>query len=270
MSPENGAKVIAEARGLVGSHYIHGGYGATPGRSDGFPTADGRKIELIFDERRMDPTNVYGEQHSIAILAASTLISYRDTANVVHSTYSVCAGSFSTTKDGKGNLSESDHDVEDVIRILQKASFGQFNTMLPRLTPRRVFGPRPQGKSSGELVLGEACANVRHFDCVGFISYCVWKALHKKMQLEIKLWREPYNSGGQVFEFAKNQKPGELRDADVLIQADHHIGFVTKDGALIQAEDSHLGVRETPGFKLSAPGNWTHLVRLPDYVPDKD
>lgn len=268
MSPEVGAKVIAVAREHVGSHYIHGGYGATPNRNDGFPTADGRRVELIFDEQRMDPRNIYGEQHSIAVLAASTLISYLK-AGVLHSTYSVCAGSFSKTKDGKGNLSESDHEVEDAIRLLQKASFGQYSAVLPRLTPRRVFGPRPQGKSNGELVMGEMCANVRHFDCVGFISFCIWKALEKKMQLEINLWREPYNSGGQVFDFSQKQRPKDLLDGDLLIQADHHIGFVSKNGDLIQAEDLHLGVRETPGFTLSAPGKWTHLVRLPDYKPDK-
>ena len=36
MSPEVGARVIAEARANIGSHYIHGAYGATPNEPLGF------------------------------------------------------------------------------------------------------------------------------------------------------------------------------------------------------------------------------------------
>lgn len=39
MSPELGQRVIAI--GLVSSHYINGGYGATPGRYDGCPCRPG-------------------------------------------------------------------------------------------------------------------------------------------------------------------------------------------------------------------------------------
>ena len=60
MSPELGAKVIAIAQGLVGSHYINGGYGATPGRSDGCPCRPGG-IALIADEKHLGP-RVQGDE----------------------------------------------------------------------------------------------------------------------------------------------------------------------------------------------------------------
>ena len=47
------------------------------------------------------------------------------------------------------------------------------------------------------------------------------------------------------------------------IKADHHIAWVAKDGAIVEAQDTDVGVRSTGRFNLSAPGEWTHLVRLP-------
>jgi hypothetical protein len=42
---------------------------------------------------------------------------------------------------------------------------------------RRTFGPGQNGgDGGGKLVWGQSCKGIRHFDCVGFISYCYWKA----------------------------------------------------------------------------------------------
>ncbi|WID96353.1 hypothetical protein QO058_27115 [Bosea vestrisii] len=51
-------------------------------------------------------------------------------------------------------------------------------------------------------------------------------------------------------------------DGDILVKADHHIGYVSATGTIIEAQDTDLGVRSTPGFMLASPGKWTHLVRL--------
>lgn len=261
MSPENGAKVIAEALSHVGDHYIHGGYGATPGRGDGCPCRPG-SVNLI--HKRLNPHKQERPQDDMAVLAAQTWIR-KDTSDP--GKYSVCAGSYAVKHGGK-EISPEDPDLKSFNSYFERIdlSLGQFPSIL--MSPRRAYGPGPGGDIGGKLVWGEICIGVRHFDCIGFISYCIWKALGKTMQLAIPYWREPYNSGGQVFDLRAGQKPAALMDADVLIQADHHIGFVTKEGTLVQAEDTHLGVRSTPGFSLTSPGAWTHLVRLPDYKPD--
>lgn len=265
MSPENGAKVIAEARKNLGAHYIHGGYGATPGRNDGFPTADRRRVELIFDDRRMDPRNIYGERNSIAILAASTEINRYKDGKLVDSKYSVCGGSYDDVSGGRKSLSESDRDVEDIIRLLQLASIGQFSAVLPRLTPRRVFGPRPEGVSGGELVLGGVCANVRHFDCVGFISFCIWAATGKIIQLDIAEWvKVPGVLSATVFDLKTGKPPEKLLDGDIVVKGTHHIALVAEDGTLYEAQDTNYGVRNNGRLKLGSDTGWTHLVRLPD------
>ncbi|WP_274630055.1 hypothetical protein [Arvimicrobium flavum] len=261
MSPENGARVIAEAMSHVGEHYIHGGYGATPGKTDGCPCRPGM-VNLIYQQ--MNPAKSGKPQSDMAVLAAQTLI--RKDENDPGK-YSVCAGSY-TVKKGGHEISEFDPELKTFLDYFGKIDLrlGQFPSIL--MSPRRAYGPGPGGDIGGKLVWGEICVGARHFDCIGFISFCIWKAMGKVLQLEIKYWREPFNSGGQVFDMRAGQKPKELMDADVLIQADHHIGFVSRDGTLVQAEDTDLGVRATPGFSLDSPGNWTHLVRLPDYKPD--
>jgi len=42
-------------------------------------------------------------------------------------------------------------------------------------------------------------------------------------------------------------------DGDILVKADHHIGYVSAAGTIIEAQDSHLGVQKTPGFNLAGP-----------------
>src|SRR5262245_56730361 len=54
MGPDVGSKVIGIAKTMLGSHYINGGYGATPNREDGCPCRPGG-IKLITDSNRLDP-----------------------------------------------------------------------------------------------------------------------------------------------------------------------------------------------------------------------
>ena len=54
-----------------------------------------------------------------------------------------------------------------------------------------------------------------------------------------------------------------MLDGDIIVKADHHIAWVAKDGAIIEAQDTDVGVRSTGKFILSGTGKWTHLVRLP-------
>lgn len=81
------------------------------------------------------------------------------------------------------------------------------------------------------------------------------------MQLDISAWRTP-NTAGAVFDLKAGRSPGSLMDGDIVVKADHHIGFVDAQGTVFEAQDTHLGVRATGGFSLKSPGTWTHLVRV--------
>ena len=75
---------------------------------------------------------------------------------------------------------------------------------------------------------------MRHFDCVGFVNYCMWKLTGTPWQLE--------------------SRPGSRR----------RIRPAAEDGTIYQAEETKAGVTARGKFKLDAPGSWTHLVRLPN------
>lgn len=261
MSPELGARVIVIAKSLIGCHYINGAYGATPGRSDGCPCRPGG-IDLIADEAHLDPKlNTGDKKRNLAVKAATMTIK----------TYCVCAGNYATFSGGR----ETNATAPDLVAYLDSLKGkppSNWANYYEHFTPRRAYGPGQNGGDiGGRLVWGQSCEGVRHFDCVGFISYCYWKASGAVVQLDIGAWRTPgAGVSKQVYDFTKKttdgkpapERPASLMDGDILIKKDHHIGFVSAEGLIIEAQDSHLGVRSTAGFKLAAPGTWTHLVRI--------
>ena len=255
MKPELGSSVVSVAKGLVGSHYINGGYGARPDRADGCPCRPGG-IKLVADPGRLNPSLVSPPEKNLAVFAAEMNIKK----------YCICAGNYATFPGGR-DASPSDSDLLGYLASLRSSGPATWKNYYEQFTPRRAYGPGPGGDLGGKLVWGQSSKNIRHFDCVGFISYCYWKATGKVVQLEISSWRAvPNPMGATVFELKAGKRPSELADGDIVVQADHHIGFVSKEGEIIEAQDTHLGVRSSKGFTLNAPGNWTHLVRLPDPV----
>jgi hypothetical protein len=244
MSPAVGSKVIAIARGLIGSHYINGAYGATPGRDDGCPCRPGG-IKLIADPSRLDPAKRPDATKNLAVFAAEMTIKK----------YCVCAGN-----SGK-EIPQTDAGLVAYLASLKGNPPATWPNYRGDLTPRRAFGPGPGGDVGGKLVWGKSCSGIRHFDCVGFISYCYWKATGAVVQLDISAWRTP-NTAGTVYDLKAGKAPATLIDGDILVKADHHIGFVDAQGTIFEAQDTDRGVLATGGFSLKSPGGWTHLVRV--------
>ena len=249
MSPDVGSKVIAIARQLIGSHYINGAYGATPGKEDGCPCRPGG-ITLIADPNRLDPAKRPDPTKNLAVFAAQMTIK----------TYCVCAGNYSSFPGGR-ETAPNQADLLGYLASLKGKPPEAWPNFYTHFTPRRAFGPGPGGDLGGKLVWGQSCKGIRHFDCVGFISYCYWKATGAVVQLDISAWRKP-NQVGTVFDLKAGSRPASLMDGDIVVKADHHIGFVSANGTIYEAQDTHLGVRSTGGFSLGAPGGWTHLVRV--------
>jgi hypothetical protein len=250
MSPEVGRKVIEIARGLIGSHYINGGYGATPGQEDGCPCRPGG-IALIADADHLNPTKVPDAARNLAVFAATMTIKK----------YCVCAGNYASFPGGR-SASPTDPDLLNYLSTLKGRPSSAWDNYYTHFTPRRAYGPGPGGDLGGQLVWGQSCKGIRHFDCVGFISYCYWKATGDVHQRDISLWRTP-NAAGTVYDLKAGQSPASLMDGDIVVKADHHIAFVDAQGTVYEAQDTHLGVKSTAGFSLRAPGAWTHLVRMP-------
>jgi hypothetical protein len=269
MTPDLDSKVIAVARSLIGSHYINGGCGATPGASDGCPFRPGG-IALIADPGRLNPNMVSPANRNLAVFAAEMFI--KD--------YCICAGNYTSFPGGR-TASPTDDDLVNYLATLKGQPTESWENFYEQYTPRRAFGPGPGGGLGGKLVWGQSCKGIRHFDCVGFIAFCWWKASGNALQLDISAWRRPdssrtvYNlrttTDDQGNDVAPNP-PASLMSGDIIVKADHHIAFVDSNGAIFEAQDTDLGVRSTGHFSAGSPGEWTHLVRLGDAaeipVPD--
>lgn len=250
MKPDVGRKVIEIARGLIGSHYMHGAYGATPGQNDGCPCLPGG-VCLVATPNRLNPTRLAAANQNLAVYAAE----------MTSNRYCVCGGNYKLVS-GTKTPTPTDPDLVAYLDSLKGRPAAAWPKP-PRnsVTPRRAFGPGPGGDLGGKLVWGESCEGVRHFDCIGFISYCYWKATGNVVRLEISGWRGPA-AGGSVFDLKAGARPAALMEGDILIKADHHIAFVDAQGAIFEAQDTDVGVRSTGRFSIAAPGGWTHLVRL--------
>jgi hypothetical protein len=235
----------------VQSHYINGGYGATPGNSDGHPHRRGG-VALINSFDRLDPSRRSEPNKNLAVYAAEMKVKK----------YCVCAGNYATYPGGRA-ANPADPDLLGYLDLLKATpNISDWPYFFDQWSPRRAFGPGANGGDiGGQLVWGAACDGWRHFDCVGFISFVIWEATGKAWAHDISQWRaNPNPLGAKVFELPLSW-PGSLEDGDIVVKADHHIAFAAADGTLIQAEDTQFGVTTRGKFKKE---DWTHLVRLTD------
>lgn len=119
--------------------------------------------------------------------------------------------------------------------------------------------PRPNGSLNNNAlhhstVWGESCVDVRHFDCIGFVNWCLSEVLRQHIQFGIGNFVS--RSVGAVV---------ALRDAqlaDIVTIGADHIGFVSENRTVIEARDPANGVVESP----YSPARWTNCFRLPDRV----
>jgi len=251
MLPEKGAKLMEIAKSYVGCHYINGSYGAIPGKGDGSPNRPGG-LELINSHKRLDPTFSTKDknQQNLAVSAAEMTVK----------TYCVCAGSWRTMEPVGRWTDPRVWDLNNYLDTLRSTP----NTIdwmpyVGKYTPRRAFGPG----QTGEVYWGQPCTGIRHFDCITFINYCLWKLTGTMRPYEILGWRDnPVMTMAKVFTLPNGSI--KLEDGDILIRTSphQHIAFVSKDGQVIQAADTDKGVimSKMDAFKQS---EWSHLARVP-------
>ena len=263
MLPEKGADLIRVAKALVGSHYLNGSYGAIPGEPNSGsknrpndPKLKGTPgfLTLIKSHDRLDPKfNVHDSDKNLAVGAAQMTIK----------TFCVCAGSWKTISGGR-TANKVDWDLNNYLDTLRATGDPNlWKLFCQYYTPRRSFGPG----QTGDLVWGQSCEGIRHFDCISFVNYCLMELKGGEYTFEILQWRDnPAMTGGKVFPLAGLGANFKLEDGDIIIKTvpHQHIAFVTKEGEIIQAADTDQGVvlSGKNSFDPRSPGNWTHLVRV--------
>lgn len=108
------------------------------------------------------------------------------------------------------------------------------------------------------ILLGEKCENVRHFDCVGFVNYCLSKVLGKIVHDSIPGYAKHCIPIGNRNEYKKG---------DIVTYGNHHIAFIYDDNAtrVINAADTQYGVKISD-FNVSerSDTNKNKVVRHPD------
>jgi len=90
---------------------------------------------------------------------------------------------------------------------------------------------------SGWVYWGECCLNRYHFDCAGFVDYCLAKGTGRKIRFySVSGWRTALKK----FRAARIGT-AEARAGDIVMRPGH-IGLVTKSGVVAHAKDIFSGV----------------------------
>ncbi|GAB3894244.1 hypothetical protein [Spirosoma agri] len=230
--------IVDEARSHVGkAHYLWGSAGNTPGLSDGaqYKPATAKMLTDSFA-----PNEPY-------VQTAFTDINGRNT----------CAGSCN-------NFPQL--TVQEVNDFLRAGTAVLQNKVTPR-TYSLKGKIKPIGKANNGIVWGEPCAGRKHFDCIGFVNYCIAKFWAPKTAfgLDIKVLMTNPNMAG----FVEVTDPTDVLNGDVIGQYNtengwHHIGLVYMSGKtakVVQAADSPIGVTDSDDYK---PSSWSKRIRLMD------
>ena len=86
---------------------------------------------------------------------------------------------------------------------------------------------------------GESCLNVHHFDCSGFVDWCLSKAIGKRIRYySIGMWRAELKSCGALPIDVQSAQAGDL------IFRKGHMGLFAEPGIVVHASDPANGVVE--------------------------
>jgi cell wall-associated NlpC family hydrolase len=221
--------VIELAQDQIGCHYVWGGAGNTPGNEDGAFYRRGA-VKMHDNETGPPPKAHADHGRKVAIILA---------AYCRVDGYKVCVG--------RSRLTE--------VMALERGDTNDPTLFDSEYTDLYSW-PRPDMVIDSNLVgWGESCDGVRHFDCIGFINWCLSEEVrpfHHSIQQVIDMTKE----------IAKGRAPvgeADIRAGDILTVGAHHLGFASGDGTAVHASSTHRGVVED---SLIGPG-WDRVGRLP-------
>jgi cell wall-associated NlpC family hydrolase len=226
--------IIDLAREQVGCHYVWGGAGNTPGDEDGaFYRKSAVKLHANNAEKPKHSERDHGLGRKMPIILAATC--YVDG-------YKVCAG--------RSKLTE--------VMALTRGDYHDDLLLSSEWTDQYTW-PRPMGEmDSNHVVWGVSCDGVRHFDCIGFVNWCLSSngyQFHHSINQVIAMTKAIATGSAKI---AK----ADLLPGDILTIGGHHIGFASGDGTAIHASSTYLGVLESD---LHGSG-WDRAGRLSSNV----
>lgn len=201
-------KIVGTATSLVGSHYLHGGYGNKPGSRDGHPTFPDR---VLMHQNVLNPPGRLHDNPPRQLIFAAACDSDRRM---------ICAGRSEVHERKRAELSVLRND-------------GLLARQMQR--PSEVLWPRPNGSATAPIVFGEACMDIRHFDCIGFVNYCVWRTTGAAAH---------HPSIAQVFRWWMNNpiERTQVQPGDIALWGNTHIGIVIGASHMVHAKSELYGV----------------------------
>ncbi|MCB1020923.1 MAG: C40 family peptidase, partial [Acidobacteria bacterium] len=156
---------------------------------------------------------------------------------------------------------ESDSDGASKISAMP-ASNQQAHAYTEWFTRRAVRPDIFPRESGGITVFGEDCSKRRHFDCIGFVNYCIAKAWGKpNWQYGYDTYRDnPGNCYGKSISLSKGGlKNGDLALRDPSGGGAFHIGIMCNGGAsVVNAKGQDVGM----GVDSYSSSKWDGICRI--------
>ena len=239
-----------------GAHYLWSTAGNTPGKNDG---AWYRPLKAQLHDNVPDLTGIKLSPARIAtkygVHAPMLFAAYASTSDFG---LLVCTGRAAAVTTPLA-LSDMNANLRKALDLKWKdLTDDQFDEL--KRNSNRISDYRwPRANSSlrnkslhHSTVWGESCVDVRHFDCIGFVNYCLSEVLNQHIQYGIGNFVA--RSVGTPISVSK-AAPG-----DIVTKGAQHIGIVSENNTVIEAKDAISGAVEGP---FSA-ATWTQCFRLPD------
>lgn len=210
------AQVASVALEAVEAHYVHGAAGNHPSVCDGHPARD---IRLTMAQDRFAATATAGIRVHTAVCISDQTV--------------YCMG-----RPGHPDVARLANLPADAMRtparLQELAESGG-----------RYKWPRTAGGHPGTPAFGEACGDKRHFDCIGFVSWVIWRIFHTQTIRDIAACQQyairetrlhPDLAVGQAI----------YQAGDILIFSVSHIGFALNAHEMVEAQGETLGLVRSP------------------------
>lgn len=239
------------------AHYLWGTAGNRPGRSDGNP-GGGKAASAVLRPPSLQldaasaPNIARDPDVALGVRMATTSLGGHNT----------CAGRshFYSPGDLKSYLGAANEIVTRRGGMQSVAPTDWPGYGPSRLHPR-IYYFNGDKQEKGNVVWGESCDGVPHFDCVGLVNYCyAFHYQHPRYSTfagEIRQWAS--GLGTQI------KDPQDVLNADVVIKADMgHIAMVYLEGGkakIVQAKGTAYGLTEDDDYVVS---DWGMRVRISD------
>jgi hypothetical protein len=233
--------IVTLARSFVSTaHYLWGTAGNQPGMANG--NSGGNKMTAAkMRDYSLDPKATIREK----VLAVCTAV------QPLFDGYNTCAG--------RSSLSTETPDLDAFLKACQGAiAKGKPDQttwdgagVKKNLFPRKYYW-KGALQNNGAVTWGESCDDVRHFDCVGLVNYCIARHYYQSdFGLGIPAFHDDANG---VTTAVTDDK--DLMDADILVKdGDGHIGMLYNNGGswfVVQAVGTSKGLTDNESFSPSA------------------